>query len=605
MTEEEIKSQIKDEYDQWYFLAQAIRPEFEAETKLFNYEKKNKKKIGDSTVFNVHSAMMAREYVNKPTSKFIGGYAQNNVITQLNSALDTDFNTAYMENLIYQWKHDKFLRWMGIIIRNGWNWDIKTPTFETIDPRVAILDPNGDYTSWEYGFFWFEKLEYRKNIEKGDYENIDQISKAGTQSEARRLKELENKTWVSSKSIENPIIDLYYHFSTFGEQRAIVCTSNDRQNIVKVILLPKLKNGLVAFDDILAVTYRKPRRNNPYGDRFARYAWDVQILKSLLAELRLEKIKMGMYPMYLANTRYIKNQSDLTVGFNKLIPVTPLEWEPLGNALQPLQKDLNVDHSYSLDDSLDRQLEASTSIGRIAQGSSTERREAATTNKLVQDNTDINLWLSEKIDAIGFEKLVRVWLEWYIANFANGDKKVVFVSNGSVTLQRELRKEDFLPTNLVKIKIETLTEITERKDKDRIAFGQFISLSQAIPWRTETEIKNTYRGYMRSMDMSEEDIELQIGQSSQEIMAYTNLDLLLNWIYLDVKDYYEPDTHLLITKTAPSNPQIEVYRQGLLELKREKARLALETPQQDMTWVKNNMVAQGMSMVWNEALKAT
>jgi hypothetical protein len=77
---------------------------------LFNYQKNNQDKIGDSTLFNVHSAMMAREYVDKPTSKFEGTHGQLNIVNNLNAALDIDMSKAEMENLIYDWKHDKFLR---------------------------------------------------------------------------------------------------------------------------------------------------------------------------------------------------------------------------------------------------------------------------------------------------------------------------------------------------------------------------------------------------------------------------------------------------------------------------------------------------------------
>jgi len=111
LSEQAIYDQIRDEYDRGYTLAKPLREEFKEETKLFNYQKKNKDKIGDSTLFNVHSALMAREYIDKPTSKFQAhSNNQKRIVNNLNLALKADMNSSYMENLIYDWKHDKFLR---------------------------------------------------------------------------------------------------------------------------------------------------------------------------------------------------------------------------------------------------------------------------------------------------------------------------------------------------------------------------------------------------------------------------------------------------------------------------------------------------------------
>ena len=116
-----------------------------------------------------------------------------------------------------------------------------------------------------------------------------------------------------------------------------------------------------------AYTWWKPRTNNPFGDRIATYVTDVQRVKAEIANLRLDKSKAELYPMYLYNTRLIKNKEDLNFGFNKLIATNPLEGESLSNAVTPIQHDYRADNSYLIDESLDRQTEASTSIGKISQ----------------------------------------------------------------------------------------------------------------------------------------------------------------------------------------------------------------------------------------------
>jgi len=55
------------------------------------------------------------------------------------------------------------------------------------------------------------------------------------------------------------------------------------------------------------------------GFRVADYVRDVQINKSKIANLQLDKSKAELYPMYLFNADYVKG-SDLGFGFNKFIP---------------------------------------------------------------------------------------------------------------------------------------------------------------------------------------------------------------------------------------------------------------------------------------------
>jgi hypothetical protein len=99
-------------------LAEIIRKDFETEDKIYNNEKKNKSKIGDNTYFAQHNALMAREYVSRPTVMFQAtSPAQLHQVKNLNAALDADFATAEYENLRYQMLDDKYRRGVGIGVR--------------------------------------------------------------------------------------------------------------------------------------------------------------------------------------------------------------------------------------------------------------------------------------------------------------------------------------------------------------------------------------------------------------------------------------------------------------------------------------------------------
>ena len=68
-----------------------------------------------------------------------------------------------------------------------------------------------------------------------------------------------------------------------------------------------------------AFYYWKPEPNNPFGDRPANKIRDVQKTKALLNNLRIRKAKVELYPMYLYNTKYVKDRNDLHFGFNKFV----------------------------------------------------------------------------------------------------------------------------------------------------------------------------------------------------------------------------------------------------------------------------------------------
>ena len=111
MSADDILLQVQDCFDRGHTLSELIRKDFEEEDRIYQNQKKNKTKIGYNTYFAVHNALMAREYVDRPTTKFeAGSPAQLNQVKNLNAALEADFATAEFENLRFQVLDDKYRR---------------------------------------------------------------------------------------------------------------------------------------------------------------------------------------------------------------------------------------------------------------------------------------------------------------------------------------------------------------------------------------------------------------------------------------------------------------------------------------------------------------
>lgn len=97
-------------------------------------------------------------------------------------------------------------------------------------------------------------------------------------------------------------------------------------------------------------------------------------------------MRAELYPMYLYNKDYVSGK-DLAFGFNKGIPIsTGIDGASvnLDNIVRPVQKDLRIDTSFAVEQSLDRQVEKSTSIGEVVQGTTPDRKETLGTNQLIQ-----------------------------------------------------------------------------------------------------------------------------------------------------------------------------------------------------------------------------
>jgi len=70
MSEEELLTQIKEEFNRSEIYVSSIRKEFEYEDRQCNNEKDNKELLGDFTTYAVHNAYMAREYSETVDRKF-------------------------------------------------------------------------------------------------------------------------------------------------------------------------------------------------------------------------------------------------------------------------------------------------------------------------------------------------------------------------------------------------------------------------------------------------------------------------------------------------------------------------------------------------------
>jgi hypothetical protein len=99
--------------------------------------------------------------------------------------------------------------------------------------------------------------------------------------------------------------------------------------------------------------------------------------------------------------------------------------------------------------------------------------------------------------------------------------------------------------------------------------------------------------------MSDAAISMEFPQTAQELIAQENVGLLLAGLTVKVEDSYDPDTHLLMIQAAGNGDNVELYKYGLLKLKKIQGKT--EQEQTDPS-VANNLAAQASAQASNEAV---
>jgi len=615
---DDILNKVREEYNIWLDFVMSKRNKFNTDLKLYNNQKLNSDKIWDTTVYNVHSALMARLYMSKPNISFEWTKIWMDFITDnINSAYKEDFEEEDMENIKYQRLWDALFYWVGIVAKTGWNWVEKETIFQNIDPRNWIPDPIGNYTTWNYRYTWFEKIISEVDLKQQWLWNEDlnplNTTWVGAIWAKKNLDDDHIRGWVGNYTATDEWYSIYYHFTTINWVKVKIITWNDNTlllnvNILKPIFKAEKKdNTLIEFP--FSFTYYRPIRNDPFGRSVVDDTGDVQRTKAIIANLRLNKSKAELYPMYLYNTRLVKNKNDLSFWFNKLIWVNPLEWEPLNNAITPIQKDFRADNSYLIDDSLDKQVQKATSVWPSAQGSSPQRRETATTNSIVQNNVDVNMSFMSKIVNWGEKQIAKLWYRWLVENLMPWDKKVVKIYNWFTTVPNTLGIKDLITDDEYKITVKSSLDKTEQEQKDVNAFNMALPLLQSLNL-PKPSLYNAYRDFLRNLWYDEKKIWVTIPQTPEEIDVEQDISLLQKWIQVTPDENTDVDTALLLIKRLQPSKVVDVYIATLLELKKTKdataqaqaeAQAQQWQEQQMQQWLKSNSMSQAGSALQNMA----
>ena len=593
MDESDLLAQIKNERSIWDAYMNNERLEIEADLVLLRNQKKQKDKIWDTTLFNVHTALIARSFQAKTPIKFKGDKNWiEKEIKMLNSVFKEDIDTPYMKALRYYQFFDIYATWICITAKVGWDWVYKKNLFNVINPLLAVPDPNWDYFTWDYRYIWFSSIKTEHELEDEWYK-VDELNQWGsTQWAITQKQNTQSSLWMPNLDTKG-LYEVYLHFTTveveIGWKMTIrkiwALTASNEIVILTAWLVPAgnkyQEKHPETIDFPLSFKYWKPLRDKFCGDRPANYIRDVQIQKAIISNLRLDKMRAELYPMYIYNKDYV-NGKDLTFWFNKWIPISTWIWPQvnLQNLVSPVQKDLRIDTSITVEQLMDRQVEKSTSIGEVAQWTTPDKRETLWVNQLISSNTDVNLSLNEEIQIIGEEKFVIDWFAWYFQNFNDADKKLIYAWMWTWTTPLRLKRKDFIYEWNLAISIESNIQSETRKKKQALAYSitaPLILQDQSIP---ESSKRQTLRRIAEANWVDDEDIDIEIPKMPQQILQQMENELLMDWEYININPEDDDHAHLLEMGSLLLTPEMEAHQYAHLQAVIEKDKLKNQQMQQ-------------------------
>jgi len=520
------------------------RVEFRNRLKLYNNQRKQKDKIGDTSIFNVMSTMLAIYYSDEMQVSFSGrDISDVTAASNTNDLAKFDYEEMGLDvkNYMVQW--DRFFFGVGIRQLSAWNKKLKTPSPKTLNPLTWLPDPNGHLVISNFRWNGFE-VTYTKAEMTADagFFNTNLLKsksgKKGTESELTEAayQEAQGLSPVEHKANANPdntAYDMIDHFMIIrdkdGISKKFLVTFNDEvteifrfEEIEAVSLMEKEDPSLVPFP--LALNYYSPNRTDPFGTSVPDLVEDKQRAKSVFKNLQVAAAKADIYPMYMYNRDKILNRRDLDFAFNKFIAV---RGDVGDSVVKPLNKaGAKLDTSLNAVQSLDGDIEIATGVDRNAQGVLSDQQRTLGEVQQTTANANLRFLLGSKINAWGERKFWKLWLRMYRQNFQAAEKKVVRLKSAMNDNFITLTRKDFISINDPDVQIKSKLEMEQQRLRDRTAFAAILPLINQDPTKPIASKRYAERHLLRLYNIPQEEINVISPKTPDEMKAGMENELL-------------------------------------------------------------------------------
>jgi hypothetical protein len=587
-------AQVEAEYQlAWYFMKPKL-DEWAVRLKLYNNQKRDKETIGDPLLFTIHQTVLASLYSDRLGVDFLGRESGDEETAEnLNALANFDYDEMEKDEIDYEWDWDASFFGRGLLLNLEFDRDLKCPTPEVMDPMTWLRDPraksvNGDRKG--RGAMKFGGREIRlsktdmdnagiyfnyKNL-RPDTGDIRSLIDANVQArrEAQGLGEVQKFEGLTGDNADYRALEWFTHWKG---KKVLVTLANGRKQVIRYT---ELSTKIWPIVD--RVIY--PISHDWDGVSIPDLVEDKQRARSIVQNLGLTGIKLGLHPTYLYNTNLVKNRSHFNVEYNKHIGV---DGNPAG-AVVPLERQAVKQEVNWILEILDTAAQRATATPDIQQGATTEEKRTATELNLVSAKVDTRYSLSAKIFGWSEKRFWKQWYGLYKNHFEKDiDEKVVRIVGAMGAQWRTLTRENIVAHTDPDIKIESKIISDAIKFNELQKYRLFVKDIVAIDPQS-SNVRFALRKIGRLSGFTKDEVEQVLPPSVDEMNADTENKKLDNNKLVDVQVYDDDFVHIEVHNKAADTPakyaHIEAHKRAMM-LKRvnpmlDMARNRPENPQE-------------------------
>jgi len=571
--EKEALAEIAEQIRQSREYVKPLRVEFRSRMKLYNNQRKQKDKVGDTSLFNVITTMLAIYYSDEMQVSFQGReIGDASAASDVENTAKFDYDEMEMDIINFQNQFDRLFFGVGIRQCSEWNAETKTPMPKNISALCWLPDPKAGLDIKKFRWSGFE-VEYTRDelTEEAGFFNIDNlpntVDRSGTErdldkaayNEAAGLGNPDYKNTVDPNSKVYNMIDLFTVLTDINGTRHkyLVTVDDNCKNFYRLERLepitPEEKKNPIRVPFPLSLNYYMPQAENPFGTSICDLVEDKQRAKSIFKNLRIAAEKALIYPMYLYNRDKILNRRDLDFAFNKFIAV---RGDVGNNVVVPLNKGVSrTGDVLANEQSLDNDIEISTGASKNSQGVMSEQQRTLGEQEIVQANANLRYLLGSKINAWGERRFWKLWYRLYKQNFPGTDKKIIRIKSAIGNQYATITRRIFITKNDPDIFIGSKLEVEQKRQRDSLSFESIVPMfitDPSIPLSSRNFIK---RHLLRLKGVANEVIAIMVPDTPDEYKAKMENELLNknnNEPEIDVKEDHL--SHIVIHSQAEKTP---------------------------------------------------
>lgn len=571
--------QVESEYQLgWWFMKPKL-DEWAVRLKLYNNQKRDKTAVGDPLLFTIHQTVLAALYDDKLSVEFLGrDEGDEEVAENLNSLADFDYDEMEKDEVDYDWDWNASFFGRGLLINFEFDRKLECPTPEVVDMMTWLRDPratsvNGDRKGRGAMKFGGREIRLSKlDMDRaGIYYNYDNLKPDTTDvrslvDASAQARQAAQGTGDVSKFADLKGDNADYRclewFTHWKGKKVLVTLADNRKRVIRYT---EIKQDEWPIID--RTIY--PMAQDWDGVSIPDLIEDKQRARSVIQNLGLESIKVGLNPTYLYDINKITNRGDLNVESNKHIPV---DGNPQGAIEQVQRQTVKAEVNWILE-VLDVASQKATATPDIQQGIRSEDKRTATELNLQASRVDTRYSLSAKIFGWSEKRFWRQWYKLYKMHFKDDiDEKVIRIVGAMGASWRPLTRKNIIANIDPDVKIESKTISEAIKINELQKYRLFIKDVMATDPQN-ANVRFALEKIGRLSGFTKEEIEMVLPPTVDERNAEAENDLLEGGNIVPVQVYDDDFIHLEVHNKASDTPaktaHLKAHERALM-LKRVK-----------------------------------